>query len=73
MSDRPTLNVEDLPPDVRKRLREQGVKVTRPRSRRGLNMHGVRSFAIRVLEVMADQTQSDRARVLRHALKVNDV
>lgn len=64
----PSLRVEDLTPELRKRL---GVK--RPRGRRGLNMQGVRSLAIRVLAEIADQSQTDRARVLRHALKVNAV
>lgn len=65
---KPVAEWADIPPDVRKQL---GLK--RPRAAKSMNMHTVRTYSIRVLHVVADMTQKDRARVLRHALKVNEV
>lgn len=63
-----TIDAGELPPELRKKL---GVK--KPRGERAFTMHMVRSYALRVLYVMADLTPSERTRVLRQALKVNDV
>jgi hypothetical protein len=64
---RPAVDLRDIPADVRKSL---GLK---RQARRSMTMHEVRSYSIRVLAVMADLQQSQRTRILRHALKVNDV
>lgn len=61
------ISAADIPAAVRKQL---GIK--RP-ARRSMSMHDVRSYSLRVLAVMADLQQRDRARVLRHALRVNAV
>lgn len=67
MSDAPSINVEDLPPDVRKKL---GLTIPR---RRGLSKNDVRSYALRVLVAVAGLSPSERRRVLQHALKVNEL
>lgn len=61
------INLRDVPAAVRKQL---GLK---RRPQRSMTMHEVRSYSLRVMAVMADLTQRERARVLRQALKVNDV
>lgn len=63
-----TVSLSELPPDVRAKL---GVR--KPRARRSMDMNAVRSYSIRVLAVLADLTPTERARILRHALKVNAV
>lgn len=67
MSDAPSISVDDLPADVRKKL-----GLTLPR-RRGLSKNDVRTHAIRVLAAVASLTPNERRRVLQHALKLNDV
>jgi hypothetical protein len=64
---KPAIGVNDLPPEIRKRL---GVK---RRAVRTMDINQVRTLALRVLNVVADLTPGERGRVLRHALKVNDV
>lgn len=63
------IGVADLPPELRQKL---GLKVKRKASR-GIKLNEIRGFAIRALAVMAHLTPAERARVLRHALKVNAV
>ncbi len=63
----PAVSAADLPAEVRRRL---GVR--KPR-RATLPMDEVRSYAIRVMHVLADLTPAERARVLRQAQKLNDV
>jgi hypothetical protein len=63
-----TINAGELPPEVRKQL---GIK--KPRERRAMTLNDVRTYAIRVLAVVADLTPSERKRVLRQAGKMNDV
>lgn len=63
----PTVAAADIPADVRKRL---GIK--RPR-RVQFSKEAVRSNALRVLAVVANLTQEQRARVLQHALRVNAI
>jgi hypothetical protein len=46
------------------------VKARRVRS---MTMHEVRTYAIRVLAVMADLTPAERSRVLRQAERMNAV
>jgi hypothetical protein len=66
------IDASQVPPDVMKRaLAQQGR--ARPRKPRSMDMHAVRSYAIRCLNTMADLTQAERTRVLKHATKVNDV
>lgn len=62
-----TVDLADIPLDVRKKLN------LRKPARRGLSADAVRTAALRVLYVIADMKPSERARVLRQALKVNDV
>ena len=61
------IDAGDLPPELRRKL---GI---RRQAKRSMTMHDVRSYSLRVMAVMADLTQRERARVLRQALKVNDV
>jgi hypothetical protein len=68
MSERPAINAADLSPELRKKL-----GLPRRAGRRSMTMDDVRTAAIRVLNVIADLTPSERGRVLRHAQKVNDV
>lgn len=63
----PTVNAADIPPEVRKQL---GIRA--PRQQR-FNKESVRSNALRVLAVVANLTQEQRQRVLRHALNVNAI
>lgn len=67
MSDRPTLSIEDVPAEVRKRL---GIK--RPR-KSAFTKDDVRRHAIRSLAVIADLSPRERERVLYHAIKLNAV
>lgn len=67
MSERPTIDAKDLPPEVRRRL---GMKTKRGRS---MTLNEVRTHALRVLAVVADLSPAERRRVLRQATKVNAV
>jgi hypothetical protein len=69
--DRPVIDIDSLPPEVRKRLGKQ-VKVKRKRVS-SMTLNEVRTYAIRALNVMADLAPSDRRRVLRQAARMNDV
>jgi hypothetical protein len=69
MSERPSVDAKDLPAEVRRRLGLK-IKVKRERS---MTMHEVRTYAIRVLAVMADLTPAERSRVLRQAGRMNEV
>lgn len=62
-----TIALKDLTPEQRKAL---GKRLPR---RQGMTMHDVRTAAIRVLGIIAELTPSERARVLRHAAKLNEV
>jgi hypothetical protein len=76
MADRPALSIDDLPPDVRAKVAKQakasGVSRTRER-KAGLKPDAVRSYAFRVMHVLAELSRSDRARVLRQAERLNKV
>lgn len=61
------VNLAEIPVDVRKRL---GLKKPPVRS---MDMATVRTYAIRVMAVIADLTPAERRRVLRQAGKLNDV
>jgi hypothetical protein len=64
---RPTIDVDELTPELRKQL---GL---RRRPQRSLSKNDVRTYAIRVLNVIADLTPAERSRVLKQAAAVNDV
>lgn len=70
MSERPSLSIDDLPPAMRKALRQQGVK--KPR-RVTMSKDQVRTAAFRVLAVVAELSPAERRRVLSHAVKLNEV
>lgn len=61
----PTVNVDDLDPEIRKKL---GIR--KPRKSQ-FTMNDVRSRSLEILAKMSDLTQEQRRRVLEHALKVN--
>ena len=65
---------DSLPPEVQKDLIDSG-QVVIPRAPRKVSMtkDAVRGHAIRVLAAVAGLSQSDRARVLEQAAKVNDL
>jgi hypothetical protein len=60
------VKAEELPPDIR-------VQLGLPARRSSFKQEDVRRWALKVLAVMGELSQKERARVLRHALKVNDV
>lgn len=62
-----TLNITDLTPAQRKAL---GARLPR---RKGMTLHEVRTYAFRVMHVLADLTPAERARILTHAAKLNRV
>lgn len=68
MADRPTLNIRDLPPELRKQLGLQA-----PRRPRSMTKDEIRTAAIRVMHVMADLTPAERRRVIAQAAKLNEV
>jgi hypothetical protein len=70
MSDRPTIDLGDLSPELQKQLAARGIR--KPR-RHEFSKNDVRTAAIRVLAVVADLTPAQRARVLVHASKLNEV
>lgn len=67
MSDVPVVNLNDLSPEVRKRLK------VRKRRTRSMTINEVRSYALRVLAVVADLSPAERGRVLRQAGRLNEV
>ena len=67
----PAIKLSELTPEAQKRLRESGV--TKRRSAPSISKHEVRTYAIRVMNVIADLTPTERKRVLTHALKLNEV
>ena len=62
-----TINLKDLTPAQRKQL---SLKLPR---RVGMSAHTVKSHAFKVCNIIADLSPSDRARVLRQAIKLNGV
>lgn len=67
MSDRASLSIDDLPAELRRRLN------VRRAPRRTMTADRMRGHALDVLAQLSNLSQRDRARVLRHALKVNAV
>ena len=61
--------IGELPPEVRKQIEKQ---VGRPR-KQNLKINDIRSYAIKVLNVVSSLTPSERLRVLNHAIKANEV
>jgi len=70
MSDRASISIDDLPPEVRKLLAAKGVRKPRTQS---MSINEVRTAAIRILAVVADLTPNERKRVIAHAAKLNEV
>jgi hypothetical protein len=68
MSERPTVDLRDLSPELRKQLAARGIR--KPRKSE-FSKNDVRTAALRVLAVVADLTPAQRARVLVHAGKLN--
>ena len=62
---KPALQLDDIPAATRRRL-----GLSKPRQQQ-FSKDQVRTWAIRVLAVVADLNQDQRRRVLQHALKVN--
>ena len=63
------INFDDLPPELQASLRQDlGI-----RSKRSITMEEVRRNTIAVLYVIRSLTKRERVRVLKHALKVNEV
>ena len=71
----PRIDFADLAPELQRKLREQArvQNVKLPRQRKTMQLEQVRQRALRVLGDLSDLTQRERARVLRHALRVNEV
>lgn len=63
-----TIKLEDLTAEQRRAL-----NIRTPRRPRSMTMNEVRTAAIRVLGIVAELTPAERARVLRHAAKLNEV
>ena len=66
MSQAPAVNLEDLSPEVRRRM-----KLRKPREQ-SMTRNEVRTYALRVLAVIADMTPGERRRVLRQANLYNE-
>lgn len=62
-----SISIDDIGPDERRKL---GVRKPRVSA---FGADDVRGWALRVLGAMAGLTREQRARVLRHAAKVNKV
>jgi hypothetical protein len=62
-----SINAADLSPDQKKELGIRAERQTR------FTQDEVRGYALKVLALMANLTRAERARVLRHAQKVNKV
>lgn len=69
---KPRIDFSDLAPETQQKLRAQGVKPPRRRAK-PFQIEQVRQRALRVLAEISDLTQAQRDRVLRHALRVNEV
>ncbi len=65
-----SINIEDLDAETRKRLAKNGVRAPRKNE---FSKDAVRKHAIEVLAAISGLTQAQRARVLTHATKVNNV
>ena len=68
----PKIDLKDCSPEVRKQLLNAAGECE-PRKARTFTIDRVRSESIKVLAVVANLTPSERKRVLRHALKMNEV
>jgi hypothetical protein len=67
-----TVPLDQLPPAARRKALEQAGRRRRPRQTT-FPKNRARSCAIRVLATVAELTQDQRERVLRLALKMNEV
>ena len=71
MSKGGVLNLDDCPPQLQKQLLS-AAGVTKPRQNQ-FPMEQVRSNAIKVMATIANLSANQRERVLKHALKLNQV
>lgn len=68
-----TLDLSDLPPEARRRALASVGRKRAPRDASAFTKNRARSYAIRVLAVVADLTPVERERVLRLARDMNAV
>lgn len=62
--------IGDLPPEFRKQIERQ---IGHSSRKQNLKINDIRSYAIKVLNVVSSLTPSERLRVLNHSIKVNEV
>ena len=68
------LNLTELPPEVASQIAQQAGISTSPRAKTNIfPINRVRTEAIKVLAVMPNLSPDQRKRVLKHALKMNEV
>ena len=60
------IDLADVPADIRAKL-----NLKQKRERKAMTKDALRKYAIRVLNTVADLPQSERERVLEHALKMS--
>lgn len=68
-----TVDLADLSPEVRRQLAAKGAKIAKTTRTTTMTRDAVRTAAFRVMAVLADLAPAQRERVLRHALKLNEV
>jgi len=72
MSPKPTLTLDDLPPEARREVLTRAGRKKRP-YRRTLTADNERSLALEALAEMSALSRDQRRRVLLRALKINAV
>ena len=65
-------HIKDLPPELVAKL-GLGDYLDKPKRNNTFSMEAVRQNSIRVMACLGKLTQSQRTRVLKHALKINEV
>lgn len=66
------ISIHELPPAARKAV-NASLGRSRSPARRSFPADRVRTYALRAMATLAELTQDQRRRVLRHALKINEV
>jgi len=67
-----TISINDLPPDARRKVLKAAGKKRRS-ANKTFTVEHERRYALRVLALISDLSQGERARVLARATKVNNV